>query len=129
MTNRAALFPRSIQCFSSTVMVMMLSVNPYIDSYVAMMSTSRGSTFAIWIVKCCLSSCGSKDMCGEFISSMLQNSSWGRLFPRSIAASLTVVYSDGTGVVPNGDRRHRKASSYTISMQVEAVVAFARIRR
>ena len=45
MTNRAALFARSIQCLSSPVMLMMTLMNPYIDSYMAVIPTDRGSTF------------------------------------------------------------------------------------
>ena len=45
MNNRAALFAHSIQCLSSTVMVMMSPMNPYIDASVAVMSTDRRSYF------------------------------------------------------------------------------------
>ena len=45
MTNIAALFARSIQCFPSTIMVMMSSMNPSIGASVAVMSTSRDSAF------------------------------------------------------------------------------------
>ena len=48
MTNRATLLACSIQCLSSTVMVMMSQMNPYIDASVAVMSTDRGSAFSIW---------------------------------------------------------------------------------
>ena len=58
ITNRAALSARSIQCLSSTVMLMMLYMNPFIDSSVDTMSTDRESTFSIWIVDCFLSSLG-----------------------------------------------------------------------
>ena len=60
MTNRAALFARSIQCLSSTVMVMMLLINSFIDASMDVMSTSKGSGVSIWLVGCCLYSCGSK---------------------------------------------------------------------
>ena len=100
MSNRAALLARSVQCSSSTVMVMMSLVNPYIDDSVAVMSTANGSVVEIWLADYCFSSCGSKDWCSEFRSSVSQDSSWSRSLPRSIAASLTVVYSDGAGVVP-----------------------------
>ena len=46
-----------------------------------------------------------------------------------IATSLTVVYSDGTGVVPKGNLGQRKAILSTTAMHVDAVVAFACIRR
>ena len=52
MTNRAALFARSIQCSSSTVMVMMLLMNPCIDDHLDVMSTAKGSTVARWLVNC-----------------------------------------------------------------------------
>ena len=122
-------FSRYIQCFSSTIMVMMLSMNPYIDASVAVISTDKGYSFSIWLVDCCLSSCGSKDMCGDFRSSVSQDSSRSRSFPRYIAASLTVAYYAGVGVVPKGERRKRKNISSTISMKFDAVVAFLCIRR
>ena len=52
-----------------------------------------------------------------------------RSLPRSIATSPIIIYSAGVGVVPKGDLRHRKASSWTIEMNVNAVVAFACIQR
>ena len=128
-TNRAAHFARSIQCSSSTVMVMMSSMNPSICASVAVMSTNKGYYFVRCLVEYFLSSCGIKDVCGDFGSSMSQGSSRSRLFPRSIAASLTVVYSSGTVVVPKDNRMQRKASSYTIYMQVDMVLAFLCIRR
>ena len=66
MTNRAALFARSIQCSSSTVMVMMSLINPCIDDYLDVMYTAKGSAVARWLVNCGFSSCGSKDWCDEF---------------------------------------------------------------
>ena len=42
MTNRVALFARSIRCLSLNVMVMMLSMNPSIDDFMAVISTARG---------------------------------------------------------------------------------------
>ena len=42
MTNRAALFARSVQCLSSSVMVIMLSINPSIDASMDVMYTSKG---------------------------------------------------------------------------------------
>ena len=56
---------------------------------------------------------------------MYQDLSLGRLFPGCIAAFLTVIYYSGAGVVPKGNCRHIKASLSTITMQVDAVVAFA----
>ena len=49
--------------------------------------------------------------------------------PRSIAASLMVVYSAGAGVVPKGNLKQRKASASTIVMHIDAVLAFACIRQ
>ena len=46
MTNKAALFTRSIQYLLSTVMITMLSMNPSIDDYLASMFTARGSDFS-----------------------------------------------------------------------------------
>ena len=106
-------------------MVMIFSMNPSVDASIAMMITSGGSAFARWFYDCCLSSFESKDLCDEFISSVSQDSYHGRCFPRYTAASLTVVYSAGAGVVPKGYLRQRKASLYTIDMQVDAVIAFS----
>ena len=61
ITNRAALFARSTQWSSSTVMVMMSSIKPSIDTSVDMISTAKGSAFSIWIAEFCFSSGGSKD--------------------------------------------------------------------
>ena len=121
MTNRSALFAQSIQCFSLTVMVMISSMNPSIDSLVDMISTAKGSAFARWLAGCCFSSCASKDWCGEFRSSVSQDSSRSRLLPMYIAASLTVAYYSGAGVVPKGNLKQRKASSSTIEMHVASV--------
>ena len=129
MTNRAAPFARSIQCLSSTIMVMNPLMNPSIDSSVSVMSTDKGSAVAIWLSDCCFSSYVSKDWCGEFISSVSQDSSRIRFLPRSIAASLTVLYSTGAGVVKKGNLRQIKASSSTIAIHVDAVVTFVCIRR
>ena len=103
MTNRAALFARSIQCLSSTVMVMMSLMKPSIDTSVAVISTSKGSAVARLLADYCFSSCVNKDRCGEFRSSVSQDSSRSRSLPSSIAASLTVVYSAGAGLVPKGN--------------------------
>ena len=129
MSNRAALLARSVQCSSSTVMVMMSLVNPYIDDSVAVMSTANGSVVEIWLADYCFSSCGSKDWCSEFRSSVSQDSSWSRLLPRYIAASLKVVYSAGAGVVPKCNLRQIKTSLLTNEIHVNVVVAFASIRR
>ena len=51
MTNRAALFARSIQCLSLTVMVMMSSMNPSIDASVDVMSTDKGSAVVRWLAE------------------------------------------------------------------------------
>ena len=102
MTNRAALFSQSIQCLSSTAMVTISLMNPSIDVYVAVMSNAKGSAIARWRVDLCFYSCVSKDRCGNFRSSVSQDSSRSILLPRSIAASLIVVYSSGAGVVTKG---------------------------
>ena len=86
MTNRATTFARSIQFLSSTIMVMMLSMNPSIIASVAVMFTAKGPVVVIWIVDSCLSSCGSKDLCGEFRSHVSQDLSRSRSFPRYISA-------------------------------------------
>ena len=104
-------------------------MNPSIDFFVDVMFTAKGYAVAIWLVGCCLYSCGSKDLCGEFRPSVSQYLSRSRSFPRSIAASLTVIYSAGAGVVKKGNRRQRKDSLSTIAMHVNAVGAFAYIWR
>ena len=60
---------------------------------------------------------------------MSQDLYQNRSFPRSFAASLTVVYSAVGGVVPNSNFSQRKASLSTIAIHVNVVVEFACIRR
>ena len=60
---------------------------------------------------------------------MSQDSSWSRFFPRSIVNALKVVYSAGAGVVPKGNNRQINASSSTIAINFDAVVALAYIWR
>ena len=48
-----------------------------------------------------------------------------RFFPRSIAASMMVVYYAGAGVVQKGRHRQRNDSFTTIEMHVAAICAFA----
>ena len=129
MTNRAAIFAQSIQCSPSTVMVMMSSMNPSIDSSVAVMSTAKGSAVTRWLSDLCFSFCGSKYRCGKFRSSVSQDTSLSILLPGSIAASLTFVYSSVAGVIPKVNLSQRKAFLSTIAMHVGTVVAFACIRR
>ena len=129
MTNKASLLAQAIQCLSSTVMAMMFLKSPYIDDSVAVMYTAKGYAVAKRIIDCCLSSFGSKDICGEFRSSVSQDSSQSISFPRYVATSLKVLYFAGAGVVPKGKSGQRKSSLSTIDMHVYAVVAFACIRR
>ena len=129
MNNRAAPFARSIQWSSSTVIVMMSSMNPPIDASVAVISTAKGSAFARWLADCCFSSDGIKDLCGKLRSSVSQDYNRSRSLPRYISASPTVVYSAGTGVVLKGNIKQIKSSSSTFAMHVDMVVAFACIRR
>ena len=74
MTNRAALFAQFIQCLSFTGMVMMPSMKPSMDVSVDVISTAKGYVVARWLDGCCFSSCGSKDLCSEFILSVSQDS-------------------------------------------------------
>ena len=129
MTNRAAIFERSIKCSPSAVLVAMLLMNPPVDASVGTTSTTKGYSFSRGLVVCCLSSCGSKDRCGEFRPYVSQDLSWSRSFTRSIGASLTVIYYAGAGVVPKSNRRQMMARSSTIAMHVDAVVLFTFIRR
>ena len=129
MTNKAVIFALSIQCLSSTVMAMMPSMNTSIGASVSVISTVKGSAVEICLADCCSSSCEIRDRWGELRSSLYQDSSWSISLHRSIASSLTVVYSSGVGVVPKGKFRQRKASSLTIAMHVDAVVAFVCIQR
>ena len=129
MTSRSALFARYIQCLSSTIVVMMSSMNPSIDYFVAVISIINGYAVARWFSDCCLFSCGSKYWCGEFRYYVSQASYRSRSLPRSIAASLKVAYSSSASVVPKGNLRQRKDSSLTIAMHVDAVVVIACIRQ
>ena len=129
MTNRAALSARSIQCSSSTVIVMILLRNPSIDASVDVMYTAKGCAVARCLAYFCFPPCGSKDWCGEFRSYVSQDSYRSRSLPRSISDSLTVIYSASEGVVPKFNLRQRKASSSIIAMHVNAVVVFACIQR
>ena len=52
-----------------------------------------------------------------------------RSFPTLISASLMVVYSSGTGLVPKGGRRQRKDLFPTILIHVAAIYEFAWMRR
>ena len=60
MTNKSAIFARTIQCLSLAIMVMMLLMNPSIDESVVAMSTAKGSAVAIWLADFYFYSCGSK---------------------------------------------------------------------
>ena len=110
-------------------MAMISLMKPYIDSSVAVISTARGYAFARWFGDYYFSLFGSKDLCGELKSSVSQYLSLSRSFPRSIAASLVVVYSTCAVAMTKGNIRQIKTSLYTIDMQVDAVVVFAWIRR
>ena len=105
ISNRAALLAQSIQCLSSTVMVMMSSMNTSIDVSEDVMSTAKRYAVSRWLFECYFSSCESKDRCGKFKSSVSQDYSRSISLPRSIAASLTVVYSAVAGVVPKVNPR------------------------
>ena len=103
-------------------MVMMSSMKPSIDASVYVISTAKRSVVAIWLADIFLSSCESKDRHGEFKSSVSKDSSQSGSLPRYIAASLTVIYSNGAGVVPKGKPKQRKASSSTFAIHVKAVL-------
>ena len=68
-------------------------------------------------------------MCGELRLSAYQDLSLSISLPGYIDDFLTVVYSASVGVVPKGNLRQIRDSFSTIAMQVDAVVAFAWIRR
>ena len=97
----------------------------YIKSSFALMSTTI------------LSSCNSASVYGWFPSSF-SRFLWGdcssvasydlslwRSFPRSIADSLTVLYSYGAGVIPKGRIRHRRTRLSTMVNHVDAIHLFA----
>ena len=107
----------------------MSSMNPSIDDYVAVTSTSRGSDFARLFSDCGSSSFESKVLCGELRLYLSQDFSLSRLFPGSISASLIVIYYAGAGVALKGNHRQRKAGFSSIAIKVNAVVAFAWIQR
>ena len=50
MTKRATFFAHYIQCLTLNVMAMMSSMNPPIGASVAVMSTARGSAYAIFLL-------------------------------------------------------------------------------
>ena len=110
-------------------MVMISSMKPSIDDSLAVIYTDKGSAVAICLSNCCFSSCGSKDRCGKFRLSVSQDSSRSRSLPRPIAASLTVAYYAGAGVIPKVNLSQRKAFLSTIAIHVRTVVAFACIQR
>ena len=105
MTNTAAVFARFIQYLLSTVMVIILLMNPSIDASLASMLSARGSYFARWYTDWRLSSSWSRFLCGEWISVVPHKSSLSRSFTRYIADFLIVVNSSGVGVVPKVHRR------------------------
>ena len=124
MTNRAAIFARSTQCLSSTVVVVIFLMKPSIDASLAVMYTSRGYVFAKLSSEWCLFSSRSRFLCGKLRYVVSCDSSLSSSFPRSIATLLIVSYSSGVGVVPKGNRRQRNFGLSTIYIQVNVVVAF-----
>ena len=100
-------------------------MNPSIDASVDVTSTDKGSAVTICLAEYFFSSCESKDWCGKFRSSMSKDSSRSRSLPWYIAASRTVVYSAGSGVVPKFNLRQRKAILLTISIHVDVIVVLA----
>ena len=103
-------------------------MNPSIDASVDVISTAKCSSITRCLADCCFSFCGIKDWCGEFRSSVSHDSYRSRSLSRSIDASLTVVYSAVSGLVLKRNLSQRKANLSTITMHVNAIVAFACIR-
>ena len=68
MTNKAALFERSIQYLPFTIIVMTLSMKPSIDYSLDLMFTHRGSDFERLSADWSLFSSGIRFPCGELIS-------------------------------------------------------------
>ena len=129
MTNKAAFFAQYIQYSSSNVVLMISLINQYVDASVDEISTAKGSDVAIWLADFCLSSFESNNQCGELRLSVSQDSFCSRSFPRSIATSLTDIYSAGAGVVPTGNISQKNSSLSTIKIHVDAVVVFTCMQR
>ena len=125
MTNKAAFLARSTQHGSEMVMVIMSLMNPSIEAsfdsiliarWYALTSESEAGRY---------SSLGSKCILGNWRLSAPHGASARRSFPRLIAASLMVLYSSGTGVVPNARHSYIKDIFPTIAMHVDNICAFA----
>ena len=84
---------------------MMSSINPSIDYYVAVMSIAIGYAFSRLSAKWISFYSSSSSLCGELRYVVSYYSSLSSSFPSSISAFPIVLYSDGAGVVPNGNRR------------------------
>ena len=95
MINKYAFLARSTQCGLSMVMVMMTSMNSFIEAYFSSIFTASWSALASGSESGRQSSLGSKCQCGDcrFVAS--HDVSARRSLPRSIYVSLVVVYSAG----------------------------------
>ena len=70
----------------------------------------------------------SRFLWGDFIYVSSHDFSLRISFPRSIAASITGLYSAGAGIIPDSNRRHRSESLSMIVMYVDVILAFAWVR-
>ena len=104
-------------------------MNPSIEASFASISTMSWSALTSGSESGRDSYLGSKCWWGDcrFVAS--HDVSAGISLPRSISASLMVVYNDGADLVPKGRCRQRKASFTTVEMHVATICAFVRTRR
>ena len=129
MTNKSAFLARYTQHGSSMVMVMMSSMNSYIKASFSLIFTASWSALTSESEACIYSSLGRKFLWGNWRFVTSHGVSSRISSPRSIAASLMVVYYASAGVVPKGRRRQRKYSFSTIAMHDDAICAFVWTRR
>ena len=124
-TNKAAFLVRSTHFGSSMVMVVISSMNPSIESSFASMSTVSWSAWTNGYCPRWHYNSSSSFLWGDCSSVAYHDLSLRISLPRSISDFLTVVYSDGVGVVPKGKWRHRSERFSTMAMHVDAIRTFA----
>ena len=91
------------------VIVIMSSMNSSIEAYFASKSTDSWSAWNSGSCPGCYSSSMSIFLWSDWSSVAYHDFPLRISLSRSITDSLTVVYSVGAGVVPNGKWRHRRA--------------------
>ena len=129
MTNKAEFLERSTQIESSMAMVMMSSINPSIGYSFSLMSNDSFSACSSWYCPGYYYSSLISCMWGYWSSVVSHYFSLRRSFPRSIATSLTVVYSAGAGVVTKGKRSHIKERLSTMVIHFGVICMFTFLRK